>query len=111
MPSHASSPVNDSDSPWPVSILTPHRRLSAVTAQQTDEQFLRGGLARAAGTEKPEDLPAADGEVHAAHSGRQRLGITEREIPHANHVGYHACGCGGRHWLPLRIGLVAACTS
>ena len=46
----------------------PHTAASpAVAAQQADEELLRRGLARAAGPEKPEDLAAADGEIHAAH--------------------------------------------
>jgi hypothetical protein len=40
-----------------------------MAAEQADEEFLRGGFSGAAGAEEPEDLAAADGEVHAAHRG------------------------------------------
>ncbi len=47
----------------------PHGRLTAVSAEQADEEFLRRGLPGAAGAEEAEDLATTDGEVHAAHRG------------------------------------------
>ena len=44
------------------------------------------------GPEKPEDLAAADGEVHAAHRRLGRLRIGEREPVDADDLGHHACG-------------------
>src|SRR5829696_8184672 len=46
-------------------VLTPHRRLAAVAAEQADQKLLGGGLPGAAGSEESKNLPPRDAEVHA----------------------------------------------
>jgi hypothetical protein len=46
--------------------------------------------ASAAGTQKPEDLAAADGEIHAAHRRLRRLRIRVREPVDVDYLGRHA---------------------
>ena len=72
-----------------------------MAAQQSDQELLGGGFAGAARAEEPEDLAAADGEVHTAHGRLGGLRIGEGEPADADHLGHdvrrYGCRRDGLH--------------
>jgi hypothetical protein len=59
---------------------------ATIALEQADEDLLRRGLARTAGSEEAEDLAAADGERHSSHGRSRRPGIAEVEIADVDHA-------------------------